>query len=303
MLLFLKNDKIERLKFGGSVLKKICVLSVISFLLSVAALTGYAYAFDRTDEISLKASGPAFKKEHKDRENFTFSVMRSYPSLEKANAEIKQLYTFVNLLAPASGEFKTWNDRLTGYYSINYGKKFNDKFDMVYSTTYAKGSLDNHTSALINTPLAPYSAANGTALNADFRQEYTSRTLSAGPRYKWKSAGLEFGLAARLGYIYFHSETTYGINFPGSSSLKTGTFDKHRFYGVIDLEAGKRFKLKNGKDIIACINFDYIPNCKLVNDGYGYEIKNGVKTDIVMPTEIDLSTKRPGIGLSFKYEF
>jgi len=284
-------------------LKKICFLLVLVFILSLAVLPGYAYAFGRTDEISLKSMSPALEKADKNRENFTFSVMRSYPSLEKANEEIKQLSAFVNLLAPASGEFKTWNDRLTGYYSINYGKKLNDKFDMVYSTTYAKGSLDNHTSALINTALAPYSAANGTALKADFRQEYTSRTLSAGPRYNWKGGGLEFGLAARLGYIYFHSETTYGINFPGSSSLKTGTFDKHRFYGVIDLEAGKRFKLKNGKDIVACIYFDYIPNCKLVNDGYGYEIKNGVKTDIIMPTEIDLSTKRPGIGISFKYEF
>jgi len=284
-------------------LKKICLSSMLAVLLSAAVFTGCVHAGGRTDEISLRSAGPVLKADIKHRENFTFSVMRSYPSLEKANDEIKQLSTFVNALAPASGNFKTWNDRLTGYYSVNYGKNINDKFDMVYSTTYAKGSLDNHTSALINTPLAPYSAANGTTLKADFRQEYTSRTLSAGPRYKWKGGGLEFGLATRLGFIYFHSETTYGVNFPGSASVKTGTFDKHRFYGVLDLEVGKRFKLKNGRDIIACLYFDYIPNCKLVNDGYGYEIKNGVKTDIIMPTEIDLSTKRPGIGLSFKYAF
>ncbi|HNY13551.1 MAG TPA: hypothetical protein PKK26_18350, partial [Candidatus Wallbacteria bacterium] len=269
-------------------MKKICVLSLLPVLLSLSLFNGFAaYALERPAEVSMKTHGKALEIKPEYLDNITFSAVVSYPKLEKANAEIKQLSAFVNALAPGSGGFKTWNDRLIGYYSINYGKKINDKFDMAFSTTYGNGALDNHTASLINTPLAPYSAANATALKADFRQEYTSKTLSAGPKYKWKAAGFEFGFAARLGYIYFHSETTYGINFPGSSSLKTGTFDKHKFYGVFDLEAGKRFKLKNGKEIAACLYFDYIPNCRLNNDGYGYEIKNGVKTDIIMPTEID----------------
>ena len=53
----------------------------------------------------------------------------------------------------------------------------------------------------------------------------------------------------------------------------------------------------------ASLTFDFIPDCKMNNDAHGYEIKNGVRSEITMQSEIDLSTKKPGVGISVKYKF
>lgn len=61
--------------------------------------------------------------------------------------------------------------------------------------------------------------------------------------------------------------------------------------------------MRNGKELTASLTFDFIPDCKMNNDAHGYEIKNGVRSEITMQSEIDLSTKKPGVGISVKYKF
>lgn len=228
----------------------------------------------------------------------------SYPKLEKANEVIDTIGATVNAIAPGSGRFDTWADKMTGYYGVMFGRKYRKNVDLNVSLTYAKGALDNHKTGIINTVIPPYNTVNGQTLRSDFRQEYITRAISVGPKFKKRLAnGFEASFAAKAGYILLVSDTYYGLSTPGINSGTRMHFDARKFYAVFALEFDKVWKLRNGKELSAGIIIEHIPSCVMKNDAHGTETVNGVAKYKSLPGENDLSTKKPHIGLIVNYRF
>lgn len=229
---------------------------------------------------------------------------RTYSKLEQGNRTIKDIEGAVNMIAPGSGTFKTWNDRLTGYYGIMFGKKLRKKVDLNISYSYAKGALDNHTKGVINTLAAPYSAVAGQILAADFRQEYTTKTISAGPKYIFNTGKqYELSFTPKLAYIFFRSDTDYSLSTPGIDSRTSVSFTARKLYAVGALEYDRFWNLSRGRRINLGFYIEYIPKCVMKNDAHGYEINNGVSVYKAIPGEIDLTSKRPHFGAILNYYF
>lgn len=220
-------------------------------------------------------------------------ISRTFSKLEKANSDIYGLETTVKGIAPAIGHFTNWNDRITGYSGLIFGKKINKTWDYNLVLTFGRGSIDTHNSAVIQTADPQFAPLNGAGLKADFRQEYVSKTIGFGPKYNKKFKNFDLGASVVIDFIDFNSYTDYALNAPGFSRIVSAHFKARKFYAALSLSLEKRI----GKNIKASLFIEYVPSCKLTGDATGDDTVNGVYTKAVIPAEIDISSKKPHIGL------
>lgn len=268
------------------------------FFTSLVLLSGNnAYRADSAEILKKDTDGGFY---------YNFTAARVFPKLGKSTDDIKNFAAQVNLIAPV-GNFKTWEDKMMGYYCLIWGKPIAKNIDLNISTSYANGSIDTGKSAAINTAIAPYNALNGQMMSLFFRQEYTSKTLGIGPKFIHKlKNNLEVNFSAMFTMIDFSSHTDYYNNIPAAniSSKTVLDFDAKKFYGLFSIWLEKKIKLKNNHDLTYGIYFEYIPSCKLYGTAAGNEVTNGAVTKVYsMPTEVDMASKKPAIGATIKYNF
>ncbi|HOD42585.1 MAG TPA: hypothetical protein PKL57_18695 [Candidatus Wallbacteria bacterium] len=220
-------------------------------------------------------------------------ISRTFSKLEKANSDIYGLETTVKNIAPAIGHFTNWNDRITGYSGLIFGKKINKTWDYNLVFTFGRGSIDTHNSAVIQTADPQFAPLNGAGLKADFRQEYVSKTIGFGPKYNKKFKNFDLGASAVIDFIDFNSYTDYALNAPGFSRIVSAHFKARKFYAAFSLSLEKRIR-RNTKIVLF---MEYVPSCKLTGEAIGDDTVNGAYSKAAIPAEIDISSKKPHIGL------
>lgn len=240
-----------------------------------------------------KGAARRSKADNSRRYYFSRMMCRTYPKLDRANADIKGLEDSIRAIAPGISRISNWDDRITGFSGLIIGKPINDRWDYNLVMTFARGSIDTTTAARVQTAIPSFVPLNGATLNAYFRQEYCTKTIGFGGRYNMRSGKNNIALAAYMDYIDFNSYTDYTLRAPGFSRIASGHFHKRKFFPVFSAN----FERQVRKNTSLILFFEYIPSCMLRGEAYGDDVVNGVYSRAAIPVEIDLSTRKPNVGL------